>query len=53
VDGVSTINVTGRDTDNYGDVTQVRFGIAEGYNLASTTIYGDDVIVSSKYIGPV
>ena len=53
VDGVSTINVTGRDTDNYGDVTQVRFGIAEGYNLASTTIYGDDVIVSNKYIGPV
>jgi hypothetical protein len=53
VDGASAISVTGRDTDNYGDVTQVRFGIAEGYSLASTTIYGDNVIVSNKYIGPV
>jgi len=53
VDGVSTINVTGRDTDNYGDATQVRFGIAEGYNLSPTTVYGDDAIVSNKYLGPV
>ena len=52
IDGAQAISITGRNTGYYGDVNQVRFGIAEVYNAAYTKVYGDTVKVSNKYTGP-
>jgi hypothetical protein len=53
VNGSPVITITGKNTANYGDVTQVSFGIAEAINAAYTKVYGDTVKVSTEYIGPV
>jgi len=52
VDGSPVVTITGKDTDNYGDVTRFTFGVAEAINAASTKVYGDTAKISTKYIGP-
>lgn len=52
VNEAQVINVLGKDTNNYGDVKQVRFGNSEAYNVASTEVFGDNFVVADEYIGP-
>lgn len=52
VDGAVMCATTGKDTDDYGDADQIRFGIAEATALnADSQVYADCCIVNSAYIG--
>ncbi|MCW3992201.1 MAG: hypothetical protein NWE79_05805 [Candidatus Bathyarchaeota archaeon] len=52
LDGVKVLDITGIDTDAYGDVYNVQFGVVQGRNLQnSVRVYGDCVAVSDTYIG--
>ena len=53
INGNQIINIENQDTNNYGDVTEVNFGVAEAYQVATTRIYGDDFAISNQYIGPI
>jgi hypothetical protein len=53
INGALIYEVKNADTDNYGNCTQARFGLAEAYNCALTTVYLDDAAVSTTYIGPL
>jgi len=53
VNEAQIISVLGKDTNNYGDATQVRFGNSEAYNVASTEVFGDSFVVADEYIGPL
>lgn len=47
VNGVSVIEVTGDNTSNYGDCSEVRVGLTEAYNCGSTTLNVDTVTIDS------
>jgi hypothetical protein len=51
IDGVLVCSLTNRNTSSYGSVTAVRFGIAQAYQCASTTVYADSCVVSNTYVG--
>jgi hypothetical protein len=51
VNGNEEININNKDTNNFGDVTRVRFGVAEAYQIDSTTLYADNFAISDSYIG--
>ena len=52
MDGVKILDLTGLNTDSYGDVKQIRFGINYGKNIQnSVDVYGDCAVVSNAYIG--
>lgn len=51
VDGTKVCSVTNKNTATYGGATQLKFGIAETYGVASTTVYADCITLSSNYIG--
>ena len=52
VNGNQMIHIDNQDTNNYGDVTEVQFGVAEAYRLDYTRVYGDNFAISQEYIGP-
>jgi hypothetical protein len=52
VDGVRVCSITGKNTAYYGNVSQVRFGLPQVYNCASTTVYCDCAKVAKSYVGP-
>jgi hypothetical protein len=52
VNGVRVIQILNRNTAQYGSATTLRFGIAEAYNVAGTTLYGDSFKIAASYIGP-
>jgi hypothetical protein len=52
VAGVRVCSITGRNTAYYGNVSQVRFGLPQVYNCASTTAYCDCAKIVKTYIGP-
>ena len=52
INGNQIIQVSGDNTSNYGNANQVRIGLAEVYNCASTTIALDNAIIASDKIGP-
>ena len=47
VNGLQVIQVSGDNTSNYGDCTQVRVGLAEIYNCAATTLSIDNIVIST------
>jgi hypothetical protein len=49
---VRVIQILNRNTAQYGSASILRFGIAEAYNVASTTVYGDSFKIAASYIGP-
>ena len=51
VNGDKIISITNKDTNNFGDVTNVNFGLAEVYQLDYTRVYGDNVAIADQYIG--
>ncbi|MGD6934074.1 MAG: LamG-like jellyroll fold domain-containing protein [Candidatus Bathyarchaeia archaeon] len=51
VNGNLVASITGRNTANYGNATTARVGIPELYNCAPTTVYVDDVTISSAQGG--
>jgi len=53
VNGNQILNLTGRDTNNYGNADRISFGLPYCYNTASNTLYGDCAVADdSAYIGP-
>ena len=52
VDGNLVASITDRNTANYGNATIARLGIPELYNCAPTTVYIDDVVVSTSGTEP-
>ena len=48
VDGTLVASIVDRNTANYGNMTIARFGLPEVYNCAATTLYLDDVAVSTS-----
>ena len=52
VNGNQIYQITNADTDNYGSISTLRFGLAELTNCASTTLYADCAVVATAYIGP-
>lgn len=52
IDGVDVVNVSGKDTDNYGNCDTIRNGIELSIGGESCTVYEDCVVVDSSYIGP-
>ena len=48
IDGVNKIDVSGLDTDNYGNIDRIYVG--QMYNVNSD-IYIDDAVVADAYIG--
>jgi len=53
VDGSKIIEVTGIDTDNYGNAVRVEFGLIYASGVQnSLTVYGDCAVVSQTYVGP-
>jgi len=51
VDGTIAVSISNKNTAAFGNINEVRFGLAEGYNSGSVTIYGDCFEVSKTYIG--
>jgi hypothetical protein len=51
VNGSQIYQINNRDTDNYGNCSALRFGLAELTNCGSTTLYSDLAVVSDAYIG--
>ncbi|HSV49590.1 MAG TPA: hypothetical protein VLH35_04675, partial [Candidatus Acidoferrales bacterium] len=49
VNGAAVIQVSGDNTANYGDCTEVRVGLTETYNCGSTTLYVDDVTINNNF----
>jgi len=52
VNGNQIYQITNADTDNYGNCSALRFGLAEVTNCGSMTLYSDCAVVASAYIGP-
>jgi hypothetical protein len=52
VDGLQVASISGVDTDNFGAVTQVRFGVAEAYRISSSTVHVDVAVISDRYVEP-
>jgi len=52
VDGTRVCAITGKNTAYYGNLSQVRFGLAALYYCGRTTTYGDCIKISSTYNGP-
>jgi hypothetical protein len=58
VNNARVCSITGKNTTAYGDVNQVRFGLATMYYCSATTIYCDDCVISrtttvnKMYISP-
>ena len=52
VDGALVMSILKVNTSDFGSVDEVRFGLAELYNCASTVVYADDFVASKAYIGP-
>jgi len=52
VDGTVVASITNRNTANYGNTTTARLGIPEIYNCAPTTVYIDDVVLSTSGTEP-
>jgi len=50
LNGVEECALTGKDTDNYGNITSMRIGLT--YCTVATNIYVDCVVVADTYIGP-
>jgi len=50
-DGVKVCSIAGGNTAYYGNVNQVRFGLPQITNCASTTIYCDSAKAAKTYIG--
>ena len=53
INGNQVINIENKNTNNYGDVTEVNFGVAEAYQIDTSRIYGDNFAISDQYIGAV
>ncbi|MEJ2242283.1 MAG: hypothetical protein P8Y18_09090 [Candidatus Bathyarchaeota archaeon] len=53
INGNQEISIDGQDTNNYGAVTNVQFGVAEAYSIDYSKIYGDNFAISDQYIGLV
>lgn len=53
INGNEEISIDGQDTNNYGSVTKVQFGVAEAYRIEYSRIYGDNFAISDEYIGPI
>ena len=51
VNGNQILTLENKDTNNYGAVTAVQFGVAEAYQLDYTRVYGDNFAISNQYIG--
>jgi hypothetical protein len=51
VNGQLMISSMGRNTAALGSIEEIRFGLAELYNCASTRVYGDCFVVSDSYVG--
>jgi len=51
VDGTRVCSMTGRNTASYGDVNQVRFGLAALYYCQSTRAHCDCLGVAGTYLG--
>lgn len=49
VDGTQVCAIQNQNTTAFGDVTQVRYGLAEVYNCSSTTIYVDSCQILRTY----
>jgi hypothetical protein len=47
VDGTLVASIADRNTSNYGNMTLARIGLPEVYNCAATTVYVDDVTIST------
>jgi len=54
VDGVLIHNITGIDSDDYGNVDTVRVGVTYGGSglTESYSVFADDIVVDDAYIGP-
>lgn len=52
VDGSSVCSASGIDTDNYGNVLTIRFGVWWKSYSTGITIYGDCAVIADAYIGP-
>jgi hypothetical protein len=48
VNGVQIYEINNDDTDNYGGCTQVRIGLTEAYNCASTILHTDEASISNS-----
>jgi len=48
VNGNQIYEITNLDTDNYGNCTALRFGLAELTNCGASTLYSDQLIVSDN-----
>jgi uncharacterized repeat protein (TIGR02543 family) len=51
VDGVLVVSIENVDTDNFGGITEVQFGLPELYSCSATTVYADSFKISETYIG--
>ena len=51
INGNQIYQINNDDTTNYGNCSQVRLALAEAYNCASTTVYLDNVEISTTQIG--
>ena len=52
VNGSPVIQVSGDNTSNYGNASQIRIGLAEVYNCSATTVIQDNVTIDNKKIDP-
>jgi hypothetical protein len=52
VNGAQIYSISNANTSNYGSCSQVRVGLAEIYNCASSTVLLDDVVIATSPIGP-
>ena len=53
INGVEHITITGKDTDNYGNIKLVRYGLASVNVQHAVDLYCDAVVVSTEYVGPL
>jgi len=53
INGVEQITVTGKDTDNYGNIKQIRYGLVSVNVQHPVDVYCDSVVASTEYIGPL
>jgi len=54
VDGVELLSLTNMNTTAFGNILAIRFGLASTINVQHrTTVYVDNAVVSTGYIGPL